>query len=127
MFDIAWSELALIGAVALIVIGPKDLPKVMRTMGVWMRRARLMASEFQRNFDDMLREAELDELKREVESVSPSAMKEKLEEMMDVTAIRESMRIEPEPRPSAEPEIDTTATPAPTPVPHEVPHIEPKA
>ena len=46
MFDIAWSELALIGAVALIVIGPKDLPRVMRNLGQWARKARAMAAEF---------------------------------------------------------------------------------
>ena len=56
MFDIAWSELALIGGVALLVIGPKDLPKVMRSMGRWTRKARLLAGEFQRNLDDMMRE-----------------------------------------------------------------------
>lgn len=69
MFDIAWSELALIGGVALIVIGPKDLPKVMRSMGRWTRKARLLAGEFQRNLDDMMRESELDEVKKQVQSV----------------------------------------------------------
>lgn len=70
MFDIAWSELALIGGVALVVIGPKDLPKVMRTMGQWTRKARLLAGEFQRNIDDMMRESELAEMKKQVQEVS---------------------------------------------------------
>ena len=74
MFDIAWSELGLIGAVALIVIGPKDLPKVMRTLGQWTRRARLLASEFQNNFDDMVRQAELADLKKQVEKVGTAAV-----------------------------------------------------
>jgi len=69
MFDIAWSELALIGGAALILIGPKDLPKVMRTMGKWTRKARMLAGEFQRNIDDMMREAELDEVKKQVQTV----------------------------------------------------------
>ena len=73
MFDIAWSELALIGGVALLVIGPKDLPKVMRSMGRWTRKARLLAGEFQRNLDDMMRESELDEVKKQMQSVSNAA------------------------------------------------------
>lgn len=67
MLGFAWSEIAVIGAVALVVIGPKDLPKVMRTMGQWSRKLRTLASDFQRQFDDMVREAELDELKRTAE------------------------------------------------------------
>lgn len=66
MFDFAWSEMALIGVVALVVIGPKDLPRVLRTAGVMMRRARGMAREFQNSIDDMIREAELDEFRKEV-------------------------------------------------------------
>lgn len=72
MFDIAWSELALIGAVALVVIGPKDLPKVMRTMGQWTRKARLLAGEFQSSVDEMVRQAELEELRKKVQSVNPA-------------------------------------------------------
>jgi sec-independent protein translocase protein TatB len=107
LFDIAWSELALIGAVALIVIGPKDLPRVMRTMGQWTRRARLMAAEFQRNFDELMREAELEELRKEVENISPSGLKSQVEQMIDVKGMEEAMRITPE----------ATAAPTPTPTP----------
>jgi sec-independent protein translocase protein TatB len=67
MFGFAWSELILIGAVALVVIGPKDLPKVMRTAGQWSRKLRFLASDFQRHLDDMIRQSELDEVKREAE------------------------------------------------------------
>lgn len=83
MFDIAWSELALIGAVALIVIGPKDLPKVMRTMGQWTRKARLLAGEFHNNIDELIRQAELDDVRRQVEAVSPAAVKAKVESIFD--------------------------------------------
>lgn len=83
MFDIAWSELGLIGAVALIVIGPKDLPKVMRTLGQWTRKARLLAGEFHHNVDEMLRQAELDEVRRQVQSVNPAAVKVKMESIFD--------------------------------------------
>jgi sec-independent protein translocase protein TatB len=67
MFDFAWSELALIAVVALVVIGPKDLPRVMRTVGQWTRRARAIAREFQGSLDQMVREAELDEVKRHID------------------------------------------------------------
>ena len=95
MFDIAWSELALIGAVALIVIGPKDLPKVMRVMGQWTRKARLLANEFQSNFDEMVRSAELDEVRRQVQAVNPAAVKEHVEKLIDPKAIEAALAIDP--------------------------------
>jgi sec-independent protein translocase protein TatB len=72
MFDIAWSEFMLIGAVALVVIGPKDLPKAMRTVGQAVGKIRRMASEFQGQFNDAMREAELHDLKKQVEDVGGS-------------------------------------------------------
>lgn len=68
MFDMGWDEMLLIGVVSLVVIGPKDLPKVLRQAGIWVRRAREMASEFQRGVEEMTREAELDTLKKDVET-----------------------------------------------------------
>ena len=65
MFDIGWSELVVIGVVALIAIGPKELPGVLRMVGQWMGKARRMASEFQGQFNEAMREAELDELRRD--------------------------------------------------------------
>lgn len=73
MFDIGWSELLLIGIVALIVIGPKDLPKVLRGLGVMMSKVRSMASEFQGQFQDAMREAEIADLKKEAEKLASSA------------------------------------------------------
>jgi sec-independent protein translocase protein TatB len=67
MFDFAWSELALIAAVALVVIGPKDLPRTLRIVGQWVRKARAIAREFQGNLDQMVREAELDDIKRDID------------------------------------------------------------
>ncbi len=98
MFDIAWSELALIGAVALVVIGPKDLPKVMRTAGQWTRKARLLAGEFQRNFDDMVRQAELEEVRQQVQSVNPTALKSHVENMIGAGEISNALKIDPEQR-----------------------------
>ena len=59
MFDIGWGELLLIGIVALIAIGPKELPGVLRTLGQWMAKLRRMASEFQGQFQEAMREAEM--------------------------------------------------------------------
>lgn len=69
MFDISWGELILIGMVALVVIGPKELPTVIRTVGQWVTKVRRMASEFQGQFQEAMREAELDELKKQVETI----------------------------------------------------------
>jgi sec-independent protein translocase protein TatB len=75
MFDIAWSELFVIVVVALVVVGPKDLPKLMRTAGQWAGRARTMADQFRRSFDDMARQSELDELRNQVSSLKSAAQK----------------------------------------------------
>jgi sec-independent protein translocase protein TatB len=73
MFDIGWSELLLIGIVTLIVIGPKELPGALRTLGQWMTKVRRMASEFQNQFQDAIREAELAEIKKEVDEMTAKA------------------------------------------------------
>ena len=73
MFDIGWSELLIIGIVALIVIGPKELPAALRTLGQWMTKIRRMASEFQGQFQDAMREAELAELKKEMDDMAAKA------------------------------------------------------
>jgi len=67
MFDISWGELLIVMVVALVVVGPKDLPKLMRKAGQWLGRARAMADQFRKSFDEMARQAELDELRAEVE------------------------------------------------------------
>ena len=64
MFDIGYSELLVIAVVALVVIGPKDLPRVMRTVGQWVGRARGMARHFRSGIDTMMREAELEEMEK---------------------------------------------------------------
>ncbi|HEX5867033.1 MAG TPA: Sec-independent protein translocase protein TatB, partial [Beijerinckiaceae bacterium] len=72
MFDLSWGEVMVIGAVALIVIGPKDLPKALRTLGNMTAKVRRMAGEFQSQFNDAMREAELDEIRKQVEGVNQS-------------------------------------------------------
>src|ERR1700756_1758247 len=73
MFDIGWSEFVLIAVVALIAIGPKELPGVLRTVGQWMGKARKMAAEFQSQFQEALREAEMADLKKSFDEVREAA------------------------------------------------------
>jgi sec-independent protein translocase protein TatB len=73
MFDIGWSELVVIAVVALIAIGPKELPGVLRTVGQWMRKARTMAGEFQGQFQEAMREAEMADLKKSFDEVKEAA------------------------------------------------------
>ena len=72
MLDMSWGEIMVIGAVALIVIGPKDLPKALRTIGQVTGKLRRMAAEFQGQFNEAMREAELDEVKKQLQGVNDS-------------------------------------------------------
>lgn len=83
MFDIGWAELALVFVVALIVIGPKDLPVALRAAGVWMGRLRRMAREFQSSVDEVLRESELKELRDRAEKASRFDMGEATRRAID--------------------------------------------
>ncbi|MEM8588030.1 MAG: Sec-independent protein translocase protein TatB [Pseudomonadota bacterium] len=85
MLDIGWPELLIILIVAVIVIGPKDLPKTMYTVGKWVRAARRMTGQMQRQFDDAMREAELDEIRQGLKKASPNAVKKKIENTIDPT------------------------------------------
>ena len=73
MFEIGWSELLLIAVVALIAIGPKELPGALRTLGQWMGKVRRMAGEFQNQFHEAMREAEMADLKKEVDEMTAKA------------------------------------------------------
>jgi len=73
MFDIGWSELVVIAVVALIAIGPKELPAVLRTVGQYMGKIRRMASEFQGQFQEAMREAEMADIKKHVDDIADSA------------------------------------------------------
>ena len=70
LFDIGWPELMLIGVVALVVIGPKDLPRALRVAGYWVRKARTLSREFQSSVEQMIREAELDEVRQELKKAT---------------------------------------------------------
>jgi sec-independent protein translocase protein TatB len=72
MFGLNWGEVIVIGIVALIAIGPKELPTVLRTLGMWMGKVRRMANEFQNQFQEALREAEIADLKKHADELSSS-------------------------------------------------------
>jgi sec-independent protein translocase protein TatB len=73
MFDVGWSELVVIGVVALVVIGPKELPGVLRTVGKAVNKLRVMAGEFRGQFDDAMREAELHDVKKDFTDLTNAA------------------------------------------------------
>ena len=70
MFDIGWTELVVIAVVAIVVIGPKDLPRAMRTVGRWSGKMKRMARDFQNQFNEAIRESELEDIKNEVASIA---------------------------------------------------------
>jgi len=69
MIDLSWSHILIVLVVALVVVGPKDLPRLMRIVGRWIAKARAMADQFRKSFDEMARQAELDELRTEIEAL----------------------------------------------------------
>lgn len=76
MFDIAPTELMLVAVIALVVIGPKDLPRVMRVVGQWVNRARGVARQFRSGFDEMIRESELREMEQKWREENERIMRE---------------------------------------------------
>ncbi|MGH6968511.1 MAG: Sec-independent protein translocase protein TatB [Stellaceae bacterium] len=103
MFDFAWSELALIAVVALVIIGPKDLPRVMKNVAFWVRKARSIAREFQGSLEDMVREAELDDVKRDLDAATRFNFDEEMSKTIDPHGEIKQALSAPEPvNPSAE-------------------------
>jgi len=85
LLDFGWSELMLIGLVALIVIGPKDLPRALRVAGFWVRKARTLSREFQSSVEQMVREAELDEMRQELNKVTQIDLDKEFRQTVDPT------------------------------------------
>jgi sec-independent protein translocase protein TatB len=118
MFDIGWSEMAIIAVVALVVIGPKELPNALRTVTQFMRYARKMASEFQGGIDQIVREAELDEARRTIQSVASMDVQGEVTKMVDPTgelhrSLNERIEDAVEPPASATPAAVTAAPETP--------------
>jgi len=100
----------LVLVVALVVVGPKDLPKLMRKMGQWTAKARNMADQFRRSFDDMARQSELDELRKELEDLKNSRPLAGVDEQMSAALAGPVVNFEPEPKPAA---AEAPGAPAP--------------
>ena len=112
MFDIGWSELLLIGIVALIAIGPKELPGALRTLGQWMGKVRRMASEFQNQFHEAMREAELADLKKEVDEMATKA--QSYAHFDPIEDVRRDLEKAAGPPPDLDTLTDTAASPPPS-------------
>ena len=69
MFDLGWSEILVIAVVGILVVGPKDLPRLMKGIGEWVAKARRMASHFQAGVDEMIRQAELEDLRKDLNTI----------------------------------------------------------
>jgi|SRR6185503_6230703 len=121
MFDIAWSELLVIIVVALVVVGPKDLPRLMRTAGQWAGRARAMADQFRRSFDDMARQSELEELRAEVNKLQQQSPLAEIESAAYDFTSKPLMESNIEEVGAAPPKFDTPEDASPTTAPAEIP------
>ena len=108
MFDFAWSEIAIIAAVAVVVIGPKDLPVAIRTVTSLIKKARTMASEFQTHVDEMVREANLDEVRNQISEIRNFDIKSEIEKAVDPDhALRDTFASNPlEPDSDALPKVE---------------------
>jgi len=83
MFDIGWSEMVFVGIVAILVIGPKDLPRAIASIGKYIRKARSLARDFQSGIDDLARDADLDDLKKTVTGDGDFNLKKQIEDAVD--------------------------------------------
>ena len=131
MFDIGWQELFLIAVLALIVIGPKDLPRALKTITGLLRKAKGMARDFQSGLDDIVRETELADMRKQIEAETGGDIRKRIEETLDpdgdisrdlddVRSVENDMsaatksfsdevnRPEPDVKPDSKPEPDVT-------------------
>ena len=117
MFDIGWSELVVIAVVALIAIGPKELPGVLRMVGQWMGKARKMAAEFQGQFQEAMREAEMADLKKTFDEVKEAATGFASDNIMTSLQkdVGEALKIDDIEKPAIEPPVIPTTPEPPTP------------
>jgi sec-independent protein translocase protein TatB len=98
--SLGFQEILLLGIIALVVVGPKDLPLMLRKLGRWTARLRAMAQEFRSGFDELARQAELDELKKEVEALRRNQTLSDLRDEMSrpiTQAYEEALGLKPDP------------------------------
>lgn len=118
LFDIGWPELLLIGVVALVVIGPKDLPNALRIAGFWFRKARSLSREFQSSVEQMIREAELDEIRKDLKKATEFDIEKEFQQTVGPTGeLAESIK---------PPDIPDYFDDAPKPVTAALPEVDPE-
>ena len=114
MFDLSWSHILIFLVVALVVVGPKDMPRLLRMVGQWVAKARGMANEFRKSFDEMARQSELDELRKELDALRNARPLADLQESVmkplaaPAVSPREEAAPPPEPAPEPEKESETS-------------------
>jgi len=91
MFDIGWSEMVFVAIIAVLVIGPKDLPRAIATIGKYIRKARGLARDFQSGIDDLAKEAELDDIKKSVQGDGDFNLSKQIEDAVNPTGDFEKM------------------------------------
>ncbi len=109
MFDISWTEFALIGVVALVFIGPKELPAVMRTIGQYTRKVRSMAAEFQNQFQEAMREAEMADLKKQVDDIKNTSFNPLKDVRDDLNAMGKDLQSSFDAKPAPEARSEAAA------------------
>ncbi|MDQ7247709.1 Sec-independent protein translocase protein TatB [Dongia sedimenti] len=109
MFDLSWGEMGIIAVVALVVLGPKELPNALRTMNMLMKNARKLAGEFQSGVNEIIREADLDEARKklqEVQSLNKNQIQNAIEKAVDPTGeMKSALTIKDDPTGPARTEI----------------------
>ena len=121
MFDMSWGEVMVIGGVALIVIGPKDLPKALRTVGQMTTKVRRLASEFQSQFNEAMREAELEDVRKDLEGLNRSVASATTGAFNPIQTIRDELKGAIDAKPLPEPVVYTPHPETPMP---EAPLVE---
>ncbi|PAQ08359.1 Sec-independent protein translocase protein TatB [Mesorhizobium temperatum] len=119
MFDIGWTEMLVIAIVMIVVVGPKDLPKMLRTFGRTTAKMRGMAADFQKQFNDALKEAELDDVKKSVDSLrslNPAAeIRKQLNPFEQAAAdVRSGVDAVMKPKPAVDPAAPAASSPQDT-------------
>jgi sec-independent protein translocase protein TatB len=95
MFDLSWGHMAIIALVALLVLGPKELPNALRTASQWMRAARKLAGEFQSGVNEIIREADLEDARKQLQGLNTNTISKHIEKTVDPTGELKSTFNEP--------------------------------
>ncbi len=119
MFDFAWTEIGLIGVVALVLIGPKDMPVAIKAVTGAIKKARRMAAEFQSHVDEMVRDTELAEVRQQINEIRNFDIRGEIERAVDEDGSLRQAFDDPFAAPAPEPVADIAAAPSPEPEPPE--------